>query len=190
MKSQPLDAFIAERWDDTVAFVGAFRDLEERAAEMFENEAGGRIREWFGDQGYELQINAGYAEYRAYRSAWLTAEGDPAAILAIGGLLPAGMMKVDSLHPYAWIYLKREKGANDVRVRRAAHLRASVPTASEWLHPETKHAQPLGRYLSDIENLERLRFMRDPVALADFVIQRAPDLLVFDRQVSEALNIH
>ena len=72
--------------------------------------------------------------------------------------------------------------------RRAERLQGETPIPSEWLHPETKHREPLGRYLEDVDNAERLRFMQDSSALTEFVTRRITPLLGLEDRVDRALT--
>ena len=187
MNSKALDAFLVDRWNDSVGFVEAFHDFETRAMGMFEGEAGPRIREWFADKGLETEIEPKWAEVRAYRREWLDQEKEPRALLVCGGLLPAWYAKVVSPYPFLWVYLK---GDPELIKRRAERLRGEAPIPSEWLHPETKHREPLGRYLEDVDNAERLRFMQDSSALTEFVTRRITPLLELEDRVARVLTVN
>lgn len=186
MKPTALDEFIAERWGDAVAFVNAFKEFEDRAATMFDTEAGRKVQVWLSEKGYEVQLGSKWAEYRAFREDWLKGHEEPQALFVMGGLFPKGFMgKVDCPHPYLWVYLK---GDRNVRIPQAKRLRESVPATSQWLHEETNPRQPLGQYLEGVEDADRKRLMCDPDALVEFVKKHMPALLELESLVTNALK--
>jgi hypothetical protein len=98
---------------------------------------------------------------------------DALVYFSFGDFAPIGYRRVDSDHPFVWFHTEnlqmiRLKEAD--RVEFARQLRANLgDRAARWSHDETNDADsPLGRYLTDVTDPDRVRLVAEPDKLFEF----------------------
>ena len=110
---------------------------------------------------------------------------------AVGGFVPEGYRKCKSDHPYLWVGLALEH----LRVKSSLHsefardLRAALgDVLKDWQDPEVDDSQPLGRYLKDYDDGQRLQWMIAPASLSEFVKGAFEQLLPLAEPIDTVLG--
>lgn len=173
-----MDQLLIERWTDVVGLIAAHREVQDRIEEMI-GVVGERVARWAQPQGFDVETNAKDGEFYAWRPAWADRRKGARVQLALGGVCPLGYRKTDERYPYLWVYID---GLENYRVKDAE--RASFARAlRSALHDEARNweadgvndeEQPLGRFLTNVSDVDRTKLIASPDALFDFVTGQYP----------------
>jgi hypothetical protein len=174
-----MDRLIIERWRDVVGLIEAQRQTQDRIEEMIDV-VGERVARWAQGVGFEVETDAKYAEFRAWRPSWADKRRGAKVQIALGGFCPREYRRTDSPHPYLWVYtedLEKFRVREPERIAFAKSLRRALGDAARsWEATGVDDAtQPLGRYLSDVADAERLKIISSPDALFEFVTEQYPN---------------
>jgi hypothetical protein len=168
-----VDQMIFRRWEEISALRDAYDDLMDR---MGESMAGvcGRVENWLGEQGYESYSEPKGPEITAWKAGWEKPRGQGLVVLYVGDFAPLGYGKVGCDHPYLWVNtegLDRIRLKDPDRVRFARDLKAALgPAVTKWEHQDCDQAaEPLGRYRTDINEMQRVELAAHPARLVEFV---------------------
>ena len=175
-----VERLILERWTEVMGLIGAHETLQDRLEELIQVVTE-RVGRWARPQGFEVDSSPRNAEINAWRPAWADRRKDPRVFLTVGGLCPIGFRKVDSAHPYLWVYtsnLADYKLKEPQRIAFAQALRTGLgDRAREWeAHDVDDLGSPLGRYLVEYDNAFRAKLLVDSDALFDFCKKHFPTL--------------
>jgi hypothetical protein len=169
-----VDRLILDRWEDTQGFLEAYEDLQDRMQQIL-SDVEVPLERWASTHGYKSYADARSASFGIYRPNWENRRRDDALVyFALEDCAPIGYRRVKAEHPSLWFYtegLQATKTKEADRVRFASDLRAKLGgLADEWRHDDaTETEYPLGKKLSDVKDLDRVRLVSDPDDLFKFV---------------------
>jgi hypothetical protein len=175
-----MDRLIIERWADVTGLIEAHAETQNRIEEMVEI-VGERLARWARPQGYEIETQAKWAEFKAARSSWIDRRRGPKVQLAVGGFCPSGYKKMDSDHPYLWVYtdtLANFKLKEADRTAFAHGLRIALGAeAQAWEATGVDDTEgPLGRHLSSTTDAARAVLVSSEDTLFEFATTQFPTL--------------
>lgn len=175
-----MDRLIIDRWQDVSGLMEAWRETEDRIEEMIDI-VGERLGRWTRPQGFEIEIEPKYAEFKFARTSWIDRRRGAKVQLAVGGLCPSGYKKMEADHPYLFVYI----GTLSNFKMKEADLKAFSHSLREALGAEARGweahdvddtEQPLGRYLTGISDADRAKLIASEDALFNCVTEHAPAL--------------
>jgi hypothetical protein len=184
-----MDRLLIERWTDVVGLIEAHQETQDRIEEMF-GVIGERLGRWARPHGYEVETEAKYGEFKAAKSSWIDKRRGRRVELVLGGLAPFGYRKVDTEHPYQFVYISglanfRLKEA-DLKAFSHALRKALGAEARSWEAPDVDDTdQPLGRYLRSVTEADRAGLIANEDALFEFATSHLPALFA----LSEVIDI-
>lgn len=175
-----VERLILERWTEVMGLIEAHETLQKRLEEQIQMVAD-RIGRWARPQGFEVDSSPRDAEINAWRPGWADRRKEPRVFLTVGGFCPVGFRRVDTRHPYLWVYttnLKDYKVKDQERTTFAHSLRTALNSgASEWeAHDVDDLKAPLGKYLTEYDNTFRAKLLLDSDAMFDFCTKHFPTL--------------
>ncbi|MBA3231792.1 MAG: hypothetical protein H0T05_03140 [Acidobacteria bacterium] len=185
-----VDRLILERWDDTKGLLEAFEELQDRMLDVIDD-GGERLKRWAEQHDCIIDVQAKEPSYHFYKEAWKNRRKDDALVyFTLADFAPVGYRKVKNDHPYVWLYtdnLQMMRMKEPDRVEFARQLRANLgDSAARWSHPETIDADsPLGRYMTDVSDADRVRLVAEPDELLKFATTAIEDALL----LSDAVNL-
>jgi hypothetical protein len=154
-------------------------------------DVGEELAKWADQRGYSLETDARGAEYMLWKSDWANRRNDAAVWLTVGGFAPEGYRKCKSDHPYIWVGLALE----NLRVKSSLHtefvreLRTALGDGlKDWQDPEVEDSHPLGRYLKDYDDSQRLQWMITPAGLTEFVKSAFEQLFPLAEPIDKVLG--
>jgi hypothetical protein len=167
-----MDQLILQRWNDVVGLIDAHRDAQDRIEEMIEV-VGERVARWARPLGFETSVDTKQAQFEAWRPHWAEKRKDPKVVLVLGGFCPFGFRKIDAAHPFQWVStsgLSNYRMKDPERIAFAQSLRNAVgDDAKSWEADGIDDAdEPLGRYLTTINDKDRARLIVNPDDLFAF----------------------
>ena len=123
--------------------------------------------------GYETEVSAKEAEFRAWKPNWAEKRRVPKVKLAVGASARLVSARPDAPHSYLWVYtdgLAEYKIKDPDRVAFAHGLRIALgDQARTWEADGVDDAdRPLGRYLTTIGNEDRAKLLQAPDTLFGF----------------------
>lgn len=187
-----VDRLIFERWEEVVGLREAFDDMQGRIEETFK-EVGGRLEKWANSAGYTIESSPRDPSYALWKPTWENRKKNPAIWLEVGDFAPRGYRKNDSEYPYLWVYtrdLETLKMKEEDRVMFARELKQELgERAGQWENDETTDAdEPLGRFLADISERDRIAMIADPDKLFAFVKSGFMELFTLSDAIDHALT--
>jgi hypothetical protein len=175
-----VERLILERWTDVMGLIEAQETLQKRLEEQLAVVAD-RVGRWARPYGFEVDCTPRCADINAWRPSWAERRKDPKVFLTVGGLCPLGFRKVEGGHPYLWVFtthLDQYKLKEPQRIAFAHALRTALgENAREWeAHDVDDLTGPLGKYLTEYDDVFRARLWLDVDALFDFCTKYFPTL--------------
>jgi hypothetical protein len=175
-----VERLILERWTEVVGLIDAHETLQDRLEEQIQIVAD-RVGRWARPHGFEVDSSPRFAEINAWRPAWADRRKDPKVFLTVGGFYPLGFRKVETTHPYVWVYtsnLEQYKLKEPQRIEFAHALRTALgDRAKDWeAHDVDDLERPLGRYFVEYDDTFRAKLLLDPEALFEFCTKHFPTL--------------
>jgi hypothetical protein len=182
-----VERLILERWTDVTGLIDAHETVQGRLEEQIQTIAD-RIGRWAKPQGYEVDSSPRMAEINAWRPAWADRRKDARVYFSVGGFYPTGFGKVETAHPYLWVYTS-DKLKDSLRTDLAQRLRQALGSqAREWEAHDVDDWSPLGKYLVEYDNRFRVKLLSDPDAVFDFCTQHFPTLFSIADIIEAELN--
>lgn len=168
-----VDRLILGRWEEVAAMRLAYDELLDRMSETIDG-ACARVGSWLEDQGYQWNHDAKYPVIRAWKAAWEKPRDEGLITLEIADFAPMGYGKVETDHPFLWVFtdgLERLKMKDADRIRFARDLKLALgPLASKWDDAEAvEDSEPLGRYCSELSEQQRIELVTHPARLVEFL---------------------
>ncbi len=187
-----VDRLIFERWEEVMGLREAFDDVQGRIEETFK-EVGSRLEKWASSAGYTLETAPRNPCYSAWKPTWENRKKYPTIWLEIGDFAPRGYRKNDSEHPYLWVItqqLETLKMREEDRVAFARELKQALgERAGQWENDETSDAdEPLGRFLTNISDRDRVAMIADPDKLFAFVKSGLTELFTISDAIDQTLT--
>ena len=186
-----VDRLILERWDDVRALVDAQRAVQDRIEAVL-SVVKDRLARWAEPQGYVIDAWPRDAEIHAWPANWEDKRKGHRARLVIGGFCPNGFRKVDVPGPYLWVHtgtLENFKVKPPERKAFAQALRAALGAeAASWDAHDVDDDDPLGRYVTGIDNAGRAKLVSSPDALFEFCTTHFPTLFALVPAVQGQLD--
>jgi hypothetical protein len=175
-----VERLILERWTEVVGLIDAHETLQDRLEEQIQIVAD-RVGRWARPHGFEVDSSPRFAEINAWRPAWADRGKDPKVFLTVGGFYPLGFRKVETTHPYVWVYtsnLEQYKLKEPQRIEFAHALRTALgDRAKDWeAHDVDDLERPLVRYFVEDDDTFRAKLLLDPEALFEFCTKHFPTL--------------
>lgn len=187
-----IEKMLLQRWPDVRALMAAYDELQNSIEEML-NDAGEELEKWADERGYSFESDARGAEYTMWKPEWANRRNDAGVWFAVGGFVPQGYRKSKTDHPYIWVQTALE----NLRIKGSLHgqiareLRSAVGTdLSSWQDPEADDTEPLGRYLKEHEDAQRLQWMQSPAGLVEFVKSAFEQLLPLTGPIDTVLKAY
>lgn len=188
-----VDRLILERWNDTMGLFEAYEELEDRIGETIQ-EVGERVGAWLGERGYQSDTDAKEPAFSAWKDEWRHRRRDePLVYISVGAFAPSGYRKVKDEHPFLWVYVQnlhllkikdseRDKFAKELRLRLG-------DAARDWAHEDANDPdQPLGKYLTDISDQDRVRLVAEPDRLFEFATSGFEQLFSVSEAIGQTLE--
>ena len=170
-----VERLILERWTEVMGLIEAEETLQKRLEEQIQTIAD-RVGRWARPQGYEVDSAPRSAEINAWRPGWADRRRDVRVYLSVGGFYPTGFGKVETAHPYLWVYTS-DKLKDSLRTELAHRLRQALGAqAKDWEAHDVDDWSPLGKYLVEYDNTFRVKLLSDTDAAFDFCAQYFPTL--------------
>ena len=169
-----VDRLILDRWQDTQGLLEAYEDLQNRIQDVIAD-IGAPFERWASSHGYKSEVDAKSAIFYMYRPEWENRRRDDALVFfSLEDCAPVGYRRVQEEHPCLWLYtenLQMVKLKEADRMRFASELRTKIGELAEaWRHDSANESEyPLGKKLTDVNDLDRVRLVSDPAALLQFV---------------------
>lgn len=168
-----VDRLILERWNEVQDLQDAFKGLTDRMRDTVEDVMV-KAERWLDEQGYRCEYDVRRPEISAWKSGWEARRGQPGIRLVVGEFAPLGYGKVRSEHPFLWVMtatLDLMKMKEAERIQFARQLRQTLgPSAAKWDHREVSDADsPLGRYVNELPETERVALAAQPQKMLEFV---------------------
>jgi hypothetical protein len=185
-----VEKLLLQRWTDVRALMIAYDELQDSMEEML-SYVGEELEKWAEDRGYSLEADARGAEYTMWKEDWANRRNDAAIWFAVGGFVPEGYRKCKYPHPYVWVGtdLERLRIKSSLHGQFARDIRAGVGNELvNWQDPEVDDAMPLGRYLKDYDDAQRVQWMTSPASLAEFVKSAFEQLLPLAEPIDTVLK--
>ena len=187
-----VDRLIFDRWEDTLGLVEAYEELQDRVRDVIE-EVGERLAAWGADHAHTIDSDAKAPEFSAYKASWLNKRGDTGLVYySLADFAPLGYRRVKDDHPSLWVYtenLEMLRKKEPEREQFARELRARLgETATRWTHEDSDEANsPLGRYLADVSDKDRLRLIVEPDRLYEFATKAFTEAFTLSEAIDETL---
>jgi hypothetical protein len=113
--------------------------------------------------------------------------------VSVGAFAPSGYRKVKDEHPFLWVYVQNLhllKVKDSEREKFAKELRLRLGDASrDWAHEDANDPdQPLGKYLTDISDQDRVRLVADPDRLFEFATAGFEQLFTLADAINQTLD--
>ena len=168
-----VDRLILERWNEVLDLQDAFKDLTDRMRDTVEDVLV-KAERWLDEQGYRCAYDVKLPEISAWKPSWEARRGQPGIRLVVGEFAPIGYGKVRSDHPFLWVMtatLDLMKMKEAERIQFARQLRQTLgPSAAKWDDREVSDADsPLGRYVNELPEQERVALAAQPQKMLEFV---------------------
>lgn len=187
-----MDRLVLERWADVVGLIEAHRGAQDRIEEMMDV-VGERVARWARPLGFETSVDTKEPEFLAWRPKWAEKRKDPKVVLALGGFCPLGFRKTDAKHPYQWVNIE---GLSNYRMKEpertafALSLRTALgDDAKSWDADGIDDAdQPLGRFLTTVNDKDRATVISSPDSLFAFVSDHFSPLFQLADTIEAELN--
>lgn len=168
-----VDLMILKRWDEVQALRDAFDELRDRIDDVAEA-ALQKAAATASDKGLRSELALKAPSFSLWKPEWENRSKDPGVYLEVIDFLPSACRKGTRAHPSLWCMTDQIK---KLRLKESSEdfgraLRGALPSdlVSKWSHEESHLANyPLGRSLDDVSDADRLRFISEPHALADFL---------------------
>lgn len=185
-----VDRFILDRWEEVIRLRDAFDDLQERIQEVFDV-VGSRLGKWLDPEDYYLENNSKEASFCVWKKSW-TRKKIALVYYKIGDLAPRGYRKINSDHPYLWLItrnLDALKMKESERITFARELKQALgESAHHWEADDISDAdEPLGRWLTDITDRQRVELVAEPNKLFEFVKTGIEELFTLSDAIDENL---
>ena len=187
-----VDRLILGRWQDVMALFDAHEELQDRVEEVVD-EVGERLGRWLEERGCSVNSDSRVPSYFIGKDDWYHKRKDDWLVyFEIGAFAPFGFRKVKDDCPYAWLHtsnLEFLKMREPERVEFAKALRQEVgEVAKTWAHKDVDDAeQPLGRYLSDVKEADRVELIADPDKLFRFATTTCEELFKLSEPIDRVL---
>lgn len=170
-----VDRLILERWTEVQDLQYAFKALTDRMRDTIEDVLV-KTERWLDEQGYRCVYDVKRPEISAWKPAWEARRGQPCIRLVVGEFAPLGYGKVRSEHPFLWVMtatLDLMKMKEAERIQFARQVRQTLgASAAKWDHRDVSDADsPLGRYVNELPEGERVALAAQPQRMLDFVQQ-------------------
>ncbi len=187
-----VDRLILERWNDVRDLFEAYEQTQDRIGEMLE-EVGKKLERWLEGQGYRCDLEKPDAAFNAWKPSWEHRRDGEMIWLSVGAVAPLGYRKVEASHPYLWVFthgLESLRFKDPDCVKFGRDLRASLgPEARKWEHRDVKDAsEPLGRYLTEVSEMDRVRLVQNPEDLLEFTQKQFQELFTLSASIDAALE--
>ena len=188
-----VDRLILERWDDAKGLLEAFEELQDRMLDVIDD-GGERLKRWAEQHDCIIDVQAKEPSFHFYKEAWMNRRKDDALVyFSLADFAPVGYRKVKHDNPYVWLWtenLQMIRMKEPERVEFARQLRANLgDRAAQWSHHETIDADsPLGRYLTEVSDNDRVRLVADPDRLFEFASKTIEDALTLSDAIDSSLE--
>ena len=157
------------------------------------DDVGNRLEKSGDERGYVLETDAKRAEFYAWKPAWVNRRKDEAEVYhVVGGVAPTGYRKIKDAHPYLWVYtenLEFLKMKEAERIEFARELRRALGDgATSWLNADVDDSDaPLGKYLTDTDDHQRVQLISEPEALFEFAARGFEELFTLSDAIGQVL---
>ncbi|MBI1873442.1 MAG: hypothetical protein HYS05_06065 [Acidobacteria bacterium] len=163
-----------------IGLIEAHRSLQDRVEAVIDI-VKERLGRWAGPKGFVVDADARNSEIFAWPTNWADKRRGPRVRLVVGGFCPLGFRKVEADYPYLSVYTDT---LEDFRVKEPERrafgqaLRSALGDQAEsWeAHDVDDSCEPLGRYLTQYNNVARARLIADPDAVFNFCVEHFPAL--------------
>jgi hypothetical protein len=187
-----VDRLILGRWQDVMALFEAHEELQDRVEETID-EVGERLERWLDEQDYELNWDAKSATLWLGKTDWNNKKKDDWVVyFEIRGFAPFGFRRIREDHPYICVRtqnLASLRMKEPERIEFAKVLRQELgDVAKTWAHKNVDDADaPLGRYVTEIKEADRVELIADPDKLFHFATTTCEELFALSEPISRVL---
>ena len=187
-----VEKLLLQRWTDVRALMTAYSELQDSMEDML-TEVGDEFEKWAEQRGYSFETDARGAEYSMWKEDWANRKNEPGISFVVGGFVPDGYRKVKSDHPYVWVCTNPQalRIKASLQNQFAKDLRGSVgDDLKNWQDTDVEDTAPLGRYLRDYDDAQRLHWITSPASLSEFVKSAFEQLLPLAEPIDKVLKVY
>lgn len=187
-----VDRLMLDRWDEVSALVDAHDELLRKMSDVIRS-VGNRVGLWLEEQGYTWDLVEKRSSLCAWKREWEKPRNESLVLLEFADFAPLGFGQVKEAHPWVWV---RTEGLEQIKLREADRcrfardLRTTLgPAAAKWEHADCEDdATPLGRYLTDVSDQQRVEMLAHPGRLVEFLETGFKELFELEPAISETLK--